>query len=81
MPTRSQLSVDDFRRAFDGGATPPILGPKQFAALLGVSIKTVYSWLSQGRLKGAARKRGKRVFIWRDRAMEIIFNGPDWNHE
>ncbi|MFV1965253.1 MAG: hypothetical protein ACC628_07490 [Pirellulaceae bacterium] len=31
-----------------------------------------------GRLDGAFRNRGKHILIWRDRALDIIFNGPEW---
>jgi excisionase family DNA binding protein len=80
------LSKDEFARAFAGAATmsfPVILSPSQLADLLGCSVKTVYEWLAKGRLDGAYRKRGKHVLLWRDRALEIIFNGPNWskNHD
>ena len=26
------------------------------------------------------RKRGKHVLIWRDRAVEVLFAGKEWNH-
>ncbi|MGL4465335.1 MAG: helix-turn-helix domain-containing protein [Planctomycetia bacterium] len=57
---------------------PPILSPQSFARLLGRSTKTVYEWIARGRLDGAYRKRGKHVLIWRDKALDLIFNGKDW---
>lgn len=56
-----------------------IMSPAQLAELLGLSVKTIYDWIAHGRLDGAFRKRGKHNLIWRDRALEIIFNGPEWN--
>jgi excisionase family DNA binding protein len=81
---RRPLNKDEIARAFAGAAAesyPVILSPAQLADLLGRSIKTVYEWLSKGRLDGAYRKRGKHVLIWRDRALELIFNGPSWSHD
>jgi hypothetical protein len=40
--------------------------------------KTIYTWISAGRLKGCCRKRGKHILIHRDRALDRILNGPDW---
>jgi excisionase family DNA binding protein len=75
------LRPDEIRGAFTGTAAerfPVILSPAQLAALLGLSTKTVYEWLGKGRLDGAYRKRGKHVLIWRDRAIDLLFNGKDW---
>lgn len=84
MSTRKRpLNKDDLARAFAGPAGeayPPILTPTQLAALAGLSPKTVYEWLARGRLDGAFRRRGKHVLIWRDRALDILFNGKDWPH-
>lgn len=52
----------------------PILSPEQFAELFGISVSTAYFWISKGLLKGAAPKIGKHRFIWRNRAIEILFN-------
>jgi predicted site-specific integrase-resolvase len=57
---------------------PPIISPKQLSDVLGLSVKTVYTWMSSGVLDGAYRRRGKHALIWRDRVIEVIFNGPDW---
>jgi excisionase family DNA binding protein len=75
------LTKDDLSRAFAGpagAAHPAILTPAQLATLTGLSTKTIYDWLAQGRLDGCFRKRGKHVLIWRDRAIELLFNGRDW---
>lgn len=84
MSTRNQkLTKNEIRDAFaqEGAAqTPVILSPARLAALLGLSTKTIYEWISKGRLDGAFRKRGKHVLLWRDRALDIIYNGKEWSH-
>jgi excisionase family DNA binding protein len=83
MPSRKlTLTDDEIARAFTGAAAeqfPVILSPEQLAELLQLSVKTIYEWMSKGRLDGAYRKRGKHALIWRDRALDIIFNGKEWN--
>jgi excisionase family DNA binding protein len=83
MPSRKlNLTGDEIARPFSGGAAgqfPLILSPDQLAGLLGLSVKTVYEWMSKGRLDGAYRKRGKHALIWRDRALDILFNGKEWS--
>lgn len=70
------LDTDDQRRRF-----PPILNVEQAAQLLGgVSEKTIYFWCAAGRFDGCFRKRGKHLLFWRDRVIERIFNGPDWEN-
>src|SRR5262245_49669154 len=64
------LSSDALRSDFS-----PIVGPKSCAAMLGVSRSTLYFWIEHGQLRGAHRRRGKRQFLWRDRALLLIFNG------
>lgn len=82
MSRRSrQLSKDEIQQAFAegrGAQFPPILNVAQLAELLQISVKTVYKWIAKGRLDGAFRKRGKHHLIWRDRAIEILFNGKEW---
>lgn len=78
-----KLSPADIQRAFapeTGVSVPAILSPQQLAQLLGLSSKTVYEWIAKGRLDGAFRKRGKHNLIWRDRALDVIFNGPEWSN-
>jgi excisionase family DNA binding protein len=75
------ISKEEIQQAFadgPGAQFPPILNVKQLAALLQISVKTLYEWIAKGRLDGAFRKRGKHYLIWRDRAMNLLFNGPDW---
>ena len=75
------LSKSEIKSAFDaesGSVVPPILSPKLLAEILGLSPKTIYEWIARGRIDGAFRKRGKHVLIWRDRALDIIFNGGEW---
>ena len=83
MSTRKRLlRSDEIAAAFQGPAGeqfPVILSPAQLASLLGLSVKTVYEWIARGRLEGAFRKRGKHVLIWRDRALDLLYNGKDWN--
>jgi hypothetical protein len=79
--TRPNLSRAELQAPFvgeAGKAFPIILSPAQLAALLGKSPKTVYTWISLGRLDGCYRKRGKHCLIWRDRALAKIFDGPSW---
>ena len=82
MSTRGRnLSKAEIHQAFaegTGAQYPPILSVRQLAALAQISHKTVYEWIAKGRLDGAFRKRGKHHLIWRDRAIELIFNGPSW---
>ncbi len=83
MPSRKlNLTADEIARLSTSAATehvPSILSPEELAELLGLSVKTIYEWMSKGRLDGAYRKRGKRALIVRDRALDIIFNGKEWN--
>lgn len=82
MSTRNRkLTKAEIQQAFaDAGAAelPLIITPAQFAELVQVSIKTVYEWIAKGRFDGAFRKRGKHLLVWRDRAVSILFNGPEW---
>lgn len=79
---KPHLDSDEIARPFVGELAerfPPILSPKQLADLIGLSPKTIYEWLAMGRLDGAFRRRGKHVLLWRDRVLDIIFNGKEWN--
>ena len=67
------FSIEEMRRDF-----PPVIQPVHLARLLGISVKTVYVWAAAGRLDGSFRKRGKHLLVWRDRAIDLIFNGPEW---
>jgi predicted DNA-binding transcriptional regulator AlpA len=60
----------------------PIVSPEELGAIVGVSRKTIYAWVGQGHLDGSFRKRGKHLLIWRDKALDLLFNGPEWSkHE
>jgi excisionase family DNA binding protein len=78
MARPQRLTADEIQRAFGDEAArakfPPILSPEQFAELFGVSVSTTYFWISQGLLRGAITKVGKHRRIWRNRAVEILFN-------
>ena len=77
------VTKQELQRPFassEGSDYPPIMTPAQLADLCGLSVKTIYEWIAHGRLDGTFRKRGKHVLIWRDRALDILFNGPDWNN-
>lgn len=79
---KPHLDPGEIARPFAGELAerfPPILSPKQLAELIGKSPKTVYEWPAKGRLDGAFRKRGTHVLLWRDRALDILFNGKEWN--
>lgn len=78
------LSSDEIARPFTGelGAQfPVILSPEQLAELLGLSVKTIYEWMARGRLDGAYRKRGKHALIWRDRVLDVLYNGKEWQKD
>jgi predicted DNA-binding transcriptional regulator AlpA len=82
MTTRKpNLSDEEIARPFQGELGeqfPTIISPVQLADLVGISVKTMYEWINKGRLDGAFRKRGKRLLIWRDRALAILFDGKGW---
>lgn len=61
-----------------GAQFPVILTVDELAVLARISKKTVYEWIAKGRLDGAFRKRGKHHLIWRDRAIDMLFNGKEW---
>lgn len=76
-----KLTLEKIQESFEGeGGCPRICSPGQLAKELGVACSTLYQWIAQGRLKGVIRKRGKRNYIWRDGAIDLLFNGPDWSN-
>jgi excisionase family DNA binding protein len=78
---RRLLTEEELSRPFHGDWArryPPILSVRQLAALLNGSPKTIYEWIGKGRLDGAFRKRGKHILIWRDRALDLLFNAQEW---
>jgi hypothetical protein len=81
VASRPNLSKAELQAPFNGQSSndfPVILSPARLADLLGLSVKTVYTWISLGRLDGCYRKRGKHCLIWRDRALAKILDGPSW---
>lgn len=82
MSTRTRkLTTTEIQAAFDeaaSGSSQPILTVAQLAKLIQVSPKTIYEWIAKGRLDGAFRRRGKHILIWRNRAIDILFNGKEW---
>ncbi len=77
-----RLTPDEIKQAFVGNVGdmfPVILSPAKLAALLILSPKTIYEWIEKGRLDGSFRRRGKHILIWRDRAIDILFNGKNWS--
>lgn len=81
QPRKTLLTKAEVQAAFCGEWTlrfPPILGTDLVAEMLGLSKSTIYDWLQKGRFEGAFRKRGKHMLFWRDKVIEIIFNGKDW---
>jgi len=73
-----QLSMQEIQDALVDLA-PPIVNPQQLAELVGVGRSTIYEWIAKGRLDGAFRRRGKHQLIWLARAIQILFNGPEWS--
>ena len=75
------IDQEGLDRAFfenSGGKFPPILNIKQAGELLQVSVNTIYEWSSKGYLRSCCRRRGKRLFFWRDRLVAELFGGKEW---
>jgi excisionase family DNA binding protein len=53
---------------------PPILNVDQAAELVDVPKNTIYTWSSQGLLRGCSRKVGRHLRFFRDRLVKKIFN-------
>lgn len=71
---RTRISITDIGKGYG-----EIVSPEQLREILGLkSRKTIDCWIAAGRLDGCVRKRGKHNLIVRDKALERIFNGPDW---
>ena len=41
-------------------------------------VGTIRDWVSKDRLDGSFRRRGKHLFFWRDKVLDIVFNGTEW---
>lgn len=50
---------------------PPVLTPTLAALLIDRTPGAIYHYPAAGKLKGAVRKRGKHLLIWRDRALAL----------
>ena len=75
-----KVGQEDLDHAFFdnlGGRFPPVLNAAQAAELLQIPIKTLYEWSSRGYLRGCSRRRGKRLFFWRDRLIRELFEGKE----
>ena len=80
-PDKIRITEEEIRRAFfdnSGGRFPPVLNVRQAAELFHVLVKTIYEWSSRGYLKSCSRRRGKRLFFWRDRLIREMFEGKEW---
>ena len=78
---RQILQLDEIRRAFERppwNKYGPMISPEEMAEITGRSRSTIYLWIEAGRLNGAVRRRGKGILIWRDKAIGLLFNGPEW---
>lgn len=83
MPRSATLSRAELQAPFAGDLGqkyPLVLSPRLLADLLDLSVKTIYAWMAVGRLDGCYVKRGKHNLIWRDKALDRIFNGPEWHN-
>lgn len=81
---KRRFEREELRQPFDGDLArrfPPILTMPQVSQLLGYSTSTIYEWVSRGKLDGCSRKRGKQLRFWRERLLDLFFNGPDWNQK
>ena len=61
-------------------ADAAVLSAEEAATLLRISLSTLYEWRSRGRLDGTFRKRGKRLLFHRERLLEEIFDGQEWEN-
>lgn len=80
-PKKRLLSLEEIRQSFEGpdaASVAPILSIGEVAALLGRGVGTIRDWVSKGRLDGSFRRRGKHLFFWRDKVLDIVFNGTEW---
>jgi hypothetical protein len=79
---RCVVTRQEIAAAFAKGGSEDrhIVSPEQLAAIIVCSRKTIYDWIAKGRLDGTFRKRGKHILIWRDKALDLLLNGPDWTN-
>ena len=78
VSTSLKLSDQEIASAFSSAhwaeRFPPILNVDQAAELVGVPKGTIYTWSSQGLLRGCSRKVGRHLRFFRDRLIKRIFN-------
>lgn len=55
---------------------PPIITPYFLAALVGRSLEAIRHWSAHDQLRGACRRRGKHLLVWRDRAWARSLDQP-----
>ena len=71
------LDNGEIQQAFNSGKwgdeLPPILSVAQAARLAHVPRGTLYDWSSRDLLAGCAKRKGKRLLIWRDRFVQWLF--------
>ncbi len=78
---KKMLTQDELTAPFtgaNGDRFPVILSVQELAGLLGLSPKTLYEWIAKKRLDGAFRKRGKHILFWRNKVLDLLFNGKEW---
>lgn len=83
MATEKARTVERLRlehlRATLSAEVAPFCSPREFAAMLRVPVKTVYAWLSEGRLDCVSQRLGKHRRILTGPALELLFATPNWN--
>lgn len=57
---------------------PPVLSVEQAAELAHVPTATIYDWSSRGLLQGCAHRFGKRLRIFRDRFVGMLFGQSEF---
>ena len=75
-----KLTDAELNSAFEGSwgtEFPPILSVEQAGELAQVSAKTVYDWSHRGLLLHCARRKGKRLRIYRDRFVKFLFEDKE----
>lgn len=68
-----KLTPEEIRGMVDVERFGPVLTVDDVAALLKVSVATVYRWSSENRFSGAVR-RGKPLRFLRDRLLQAFFS-------
>jgi excisionase family DNA binding protein len=76
-PRLTNAEIEDVTIGEDSAG--PVLTTAAIAKLLAVSKKTIDEWVSRGFLDGTFRKRGKHRLFLRERVLDRVFNGPEWN--